>query len=117
MLDYENQMELKYDQDILYLMDEDLALGEDLDQEEEQPVDSLEPLVCGKDLFSDSQLVDLVISPTQDPMEPPAQDAETVRALQEDNFSWSKKLDQEVPFLEHCLEVEQEPGARSLLKP
>ena len=64
MLDYENQMELEYDQDILYLMDEDLALGEDLDQEEEQPVDSLEPLVCGKDLFSDSQLVDLVISPT-----------------------------------------------------
>ena len=102
-------MELKYDQDILYLMD--LALGENLDQEEEQPVDSVELLVCGKDLFSDSQLVDLVISPTQDPMEPPPQEAENERALQKDNFSWSEKLDWEVPFLEHCLEVEQGPGA------
>ena len=80
--------------------------------------DSLGSLVCGEDLFSNSQLVELVNVPTQgDPEGPPARDAETERALQEDNFSWSKKLDQEVPFLEHCLEVEQEPGARSLLKP
>ena len=105
MLDYENQMELKYDQDILYLMDEDLALGEDLDQEEEQPANSLEPLVCEEDLFSDLQLVDLVNIPTQDPVGPPAWDAETDKALQHHDFSWVEDVEEqeEAASLEHSL--------------
>ena len=44
-----------------------------LDQEEEQPVDSMEPLACwegdifANSLLSDSQLVEVVNNPTQDP--------------------------------------------------
>ena len=60
-----------------------------LDQEEEQPADSMEPLVCGEvDLFSDSQLVAAVNNPTQDPVVCPAWDAETEEALQPVKFSW-----------------------------
>ena len=77
--------------------------------------DSLGSLVCGEDLFSNSQLVELVNVPTQgDPEGPPARDAETERALQEDNFSWSEELEQEDPFLEHSLEVVQGSGVQSL---
>ena len=56
------------------------------DQEEEQPVDSMEPLVCREDLFSDSQLVETVNNLTPDPV-CPARNAETKKALQPGAFS------------------------------
>ena len=48
---------------------------------------SMWPLVYGKDLFSDSQLVEVVNKPTQDPVLCPARDAETEKALQLGIFS------------------------------
>ena len=52
----------------------------ELSDQEEQPTHSMELLVCGEDLFSDSQLVELVNYPTQDPMLCPTRDAETEKA-------------------------------------
>ena len=58
-----------------------------LNQEEEQPVDSMEPLVCGEGLFSDSQLVEMVNNLTPDPV-CPARNVETEKALQPGDISW-----------------------------
>ena len=74
-----------------------------LDQEEEQPADYMEPLVCGEgdiytnSLLSTSQLVVVVKISTLDPVVCPPWDAETKRALQPDVslVSWLDDVDQE----------------------
>ena len=62
-------LDLKYKKDFLSVEMED--------QEEEQLVDSIGPLVCKEDLFSHSQLVELVNNLTQDPVLCSAKDADT----------------------------------------
>ena len=65
-------------------------------------------LVHREDLFSDSQLVELVNNPTQDPMVCPARDAETEEALQPGDFSWIEEVKvQDAALLEQSLEVQQ----------
>ena len=73
-------------------------------------------LVHKEDLFSDSQLVELVNNPTQDPMVCPARDAETEEALQPGDFSWIEEVKaQDTALLEQSLEEQQGPGVHSLL--
>ena len=86
----------KYDLNVMYdnsdFPSQDMKMEDQegealLDQEEEQPVDSMEPLVCGEgdifidSLLSDYQLVVAVNNPTQDPVVCPAWDTQTERAL------------------------------------
>ena len=47
-------MDLEYDQDFLSIEMEDQGVMELSDQEEEQPAESMGPLVCGEDLLSNS---------------------------------------------------------------
>ena len=49
-------------------------------------------LVFGEDLYSNSQLVELVNNPTPDPVLCPAIDAETKNALYPEGFSWVDKV-------------------------
>ena len=95
-----------------------------LDQEEEQPVDSMEPLVCGEgdivtdSLLSTSQLVVVVNNSTQDPVVCPPQDAETERTLQPDVslVSWMDHVDQRGASLhEQSSEEPEGPGAQVIL--
>ena len=77
-------MDMDQDQDILQLeLEYNLVLRldsvEDLSdhEEEPQPADTLESLVCSsEDLFTDSQLVALVTAPSQDPEGPPLRSVE-----------------------------------------
>ena len=54
-------------------------------------------LVCGEDLYSNSQLVELVNNPTPDPVLCPVRPTETEKALQPKDFSWI-----EVPVRGSC---------------
>ena len=101
MSDNKYNLNLKYDTDFpsMELEDQGEAL---LDQEEEQPAESTELLVCeeanlsSNSLLSNSLLVAVVNNPTQDPVVCPARDAETKRALQPDNnFSWVDDVKQQ----------------------
>ena len=65
---------------------EDHRTKELSDQEEEQPVVSMEWLVDGEGLFSNSFLVEIVNNLTPDPV-CPARNAETGKALQPGDFS------------------------------
>ena len=115
MSDNKFNLDLEYNQDFLAIDMEDQGIMELSDQEEEQPVDSMGPLVCGEDLFSDSQLVDQVNNPTQDPVLCPARDAETERILQPEDFSWAEDVKaQDAALLELSSEEQQGPGAQSL---
>ena len=115
MSDKEFNLDLEYDQDFLSIGMEDQGAMELSDQEEEQPVDSMGPLVCREDIFSDSQFVKLVINPTPDPVLGPARDAETVKALQPGDFSWIEDVKVEDAALhEQILEEQQGPGAHSI---
>ena len=109
-------LDLEYDTDFTSMEMEDQGVMELSDQEEEQPADSMEPLVCREgDLFSNSQVMELVNNPTQDPVVCPAWDAETEEALQPGNFSWADDVEkQDVALLEQNLEEHQGPGAQSL---
>ena len=84
-------LDLKYKKDFLSVEMED--------QEEEQLVDSIGPLVCKEDLFSHSQLVELVNNPTQDPV------LQILRRLQPVNFPWIEDVEtQDGALLEQSLE-------------
>ena len=95
-------LDLKYKKDFLSVEIED--------QEEEQLVDSIGPLVCKEDLFSHSQLVELVNDPTQDPV------LQILRRLQPVNFPWIEDVEaQDGALLEQSSEEQQGPRAHSLL--
>ena len=49
-------------------------------------------LVCGEDLYSNSQLVELVNNPTPDPVLCPVRPTETEKALQPKDFSWIEDI-------------------------
>ena len=69
-------------------------------------------LVHREDLFSNSQLVELVNNLTQDPMVCPARYAETEEALQPGDFSWIEEVKaQDTALLEQSLEEQQGLGA------
>ena len=63
-------MDLIYDCELL-LQEEGEQEVQVLSGQEEQPADSLQPLVCWEDLFLDSQLVEFIYEPTLDPELPP----------------------------------------------
>ena len=87
-------LDLKYKKDFLSIEMED--------QEEEQLVDSIGPLVCKEDLFSHSQLVELVNNPTQDPV------LQILTRLQPVNFPWIEDVEaQDGALLEQRSEEQQ----------
>ena len=93
-----------------------------LDQEEEQTEDYIEPLVCGEgdifadSLFSDSQLVEAINNPNQDPVMCPTRDAETEKALQPENFNLTDDVEErDASLYEQNSEEHQGPGAQELL--
>ena len=94
MLDNEFNLNLGYDQDFLSIEMEDQGTMELTNQEEKQPSASMWLLVYGKDLFYDSQLVEVVSKPPQDPVLcPPATDAGFEKALQPGDFSWIEDVE------------------------
>ena len=95
-------LDLKYKKDFLSVEMED--------QEEKQLVDSIGPLVCKEDLFSHSQLVELVNNPTQDPV------LQILRRLQPVNFPWIEDVEaQDGALLEQSSEEQQGPRPHNLL--
>ena len=88
MSDYDYDMDLELDTDILFREEEEPEVEED--STPALPADQLQSLVCGEgQLFTDSQLVQLVDKPSPDPVESPApRSAETESALQPVNFPW-----------------------------
>ena len=95
-------LDLKYKKDFLSVEMED--------QEEEQLVDSIGLLVCKEDLFSHSQLVELVNNPTQDPV------LQILRRLQPVNFPWIEDVEaQDGALLEQSSEEQQGPRPHNLL--
>ena len=76
----------KSNQDVLSIEMEDQGAMELSDQEEEQPMDSMELLVCREPLFSDSQLVEMVNNPNPNPMSP-VMNIEMEKALQPGDIS------------------------------
>ena len=73
-------------------------------------MDSIGPLVCKEDLFSHSQLAELVKNPTQDPV------LQILRRLQPVNFPWIEDVEaQDGALLEQSSEEEQEPRPHNLL--
>ena len=91
------------DQKVMQLED-DLALqldsGEEFSDHKDEPqlVDDLGSLVCNsEDLLTDSQLVEVVATPTQVPEGFPATEAEIQLALQLKPFSWAEDMDSKIP--------------------
>ena len=93
MSDNKLNLVLEYEQDFLSMEMEDEGAMELSDQKEEQLADPLGPFICRDDLFSDSQLVELVNYPTQDPVSCPARDAETEKALHPSDFSLIEEVE------------------------
>ena len=112
MSDLEFEMDLDYDTKLLYCKDKEPEVV--VDCSPALPADQLQSLVCGEDLYTNSQLVELVDTPTQDPMLPPAWDAETELALQSSNFSWAEDVEQEAACLKQSSEGQQGQGVQSL---
>ena len=105
MLDNEYDLNVIYDH--MEFLSQDMKIEDQegealLNKEEEQPVDSMELLVCGEgdiftnSLLSTSQLVVRVNNTIQDPEVCPPRDVETKRVLQPDVSltSWSDYVDQ-----------------------
>ena len=109
MSDYDDEI-VVYDGEFEDLYREGSLTVED-DPVPAPPVDELESLACGEgQLFTDSQLVQLVNETPQDPAESPApRSAEVKLALQATPISdWAEHLEQEEQLLASDVDEEEE---------